>query len=70
MPAASDRRFPSLRQMVLDTTAARGLAEFYRQPLGYAYRDETNRPGPVSPTRGFTTCLSSAVPAALRAFQR
>jgi len=41
--------------MVLDTTAARGLAEFYRQPLGYAYRGETNRLAPMRPTRGFTT---------------
>lgn len=35
--------FPFLRSVVLDTTDARGLAEFYRQLLGYAYRpgDET-----------------------------
>lgn len=30
--------FPVLRQVVLDTTDARGLAEFYRQLLGLAYR--------------------------------
>lgn len=30
--------FPVLRQIVLDTTDARGLAEFYRELLGYAYR--------------------------------
>jgi maleylpyruvate isomerase len=30
--------FPVLRQVVLDTTDARGLAEFYRKLLGYAYR--------------------------------
>lgn len=30
--------FPSWRQVVLDTTDARGLAEFYRQLLGFAYR--------------------------------
>ena len=29
---------PRLRQVVLDTTDARGLAEFYRQLLGLAYR--------------------------------
>ena len=32
------RSFPLLRQVVLDTTDARGLAEFYRQLLGFAYR--------------------------------
>ncbi len=34
------------RQVVLDTTDARGLAEFYRQLLGFAYRagDETADP--------------------------
>lgn len=31
-------RFPTLRSTVLDTTDARGLAEFYRQLLGYRYR--------------------------------
>jgi len=30
--------FPTLRSVVLDTTDARGLAEFYRQLLGYEYR--------------------------------
>jgi hypothetical protein len=29
---------PTLLQVVLDTTDPRGLAEFYRQLLGYAYR--------------------------------
>jgi glyoxalase superfamily protein len=29
---------PVLRQVVLDTTDARGLAEFYRELLGYEYR--------------------------------
>jgi hypothetical protein len=29
---------PTLRSVVLDTTDARGLAEFYRQLLGYEYR--------------------------------
>ena len=29
---------PKLRQVVLDTTDVRGLAEFYRQLLGYRYR--------------------------------
>jgi hypothetical protein len=30
--------FPHLRQVVLDTTNARQLAEFYRELLGYGYR--------------------------------
>lgn len=38
--ATSDRvdSFPSLLQVVLDTTDARRLAEFYRKLLGYVYR--------------------------------
>jgi Glyoxalase-like domain len=32
--------FPQLRSVVLDTTDARHLAEFYRQLLGYRYRVE------------------------------
>lgn len=38
MSPESARSFPLLRSVVLDTTDARGLAEFYRQLLGYAYR--------------------------------
>jgi hypothetical protein len=30
--------YPNLRQTVLDSTDNRGLAEFYRQLLGYEYR--------------------------------
>src|SRR5438105_10470000 len=33
-----DRSFPTLRQVVLDTTDARTLAEFYRNLLGFQYR--------------------------------
>lgn len=39
--------FPVIRQVVLDTTDARALAEFYRQLLGYAYR-----PGDEPPAAG------------------
>ncbi|HXR42359.1 MAG TPA: VOC family protein [Acidothermaceae bacterium] len=39
--------FPVLRQVVLDTTDARGLAEFYRQLLGFEYR-----PGDEPPAVG------------------
>ena len=41
------RGVPVLRQVVLDATDARGLAEFYRQLLGYQYR-----PGDEPPASG------------------
>jgi catechol-2,3-dioxygenase len=41
-----DRRFPQLRQVVLDSTDVRGLAEFYRQLLGYHYRPGDDQPVP------------------------
>ena len=40
-------RFPLLRSIVLDTTDARRLAEFYRRLLGYEYR-----PGDELPPSG------------------
>ncbi len=40
---------PSLRSVVLDTTDARGLAEFYRELLGYRYRPGDERPGVGEP---------------------
>jgi catechol 2,3-dioxygenase-like lactoylglutathione lyase family enzyme len=43
----AERGFPQLRQVVLDTTNARGLAEFYRQLLGLRYR-----PGDEPPAAG------------------
>ena len=43
----SDDGDPTVRQVVLDTTDARGLAEFYRELLGYHYR-----PGDESPPSG------------------
>jgi hypothetical protein len=36
--------FPRFSQVVLDTTDARGLAEFYRQLLGYRYRSGDEPP--------------------------
>jgi hypothetical protein len=38
MTEGTSGSFPLYRQVVLDTTDARGLAEFYRQLLGYVYR--------------------------------
>ena len=44
---AAEPGFPQFRQVVLDSTDARGLAEFYRQLLGLAYR-----PGDEPPAGG------------------
>ena len=41
--------FPIVRQIVLDTTDARGLAEFYRQLLGWQYRPGDEPPAPGDP---------------------
>ena len=45
---------PVLRQVVLDTTDPRGLAEFYRQLLGLVYR-----PGDAPPPAGEPDPLGS-----------
>ena len=47
MTQEAEGPFPVLRQVVLDTTDARQLAEFYRQLLGYSYRA-----GDEPPTEG------------------
>jgi len=46
--------FPTLRQVVLDSTDARVLAEFYRRLLGYRYRsgDEPPPAGQPDPQAG------------------
>jgi catechol 2,3-dioxygenase-like lactoylglutathione lyase family enzyme len=41
--------YPELRQVVLDTTDARRLAEFYRRLLGLAYRPGDEPPPPGEP---------------------
>lgn len=45
------QRFPELRQVVLDCTDARALAEFYRQLMGFDYRpgDEPSPTGEPDP---------------------
>ena len=43
----AEQRVPVLRQVVLDCTDARALAEFYRELLGYRYR-----PGDEPPAAG------------------
>ena len=47
----TDQGFPTLRQVVLDTTDVRELAEFYRRLLGLRYRpgDEPPTPGEPDP---------------------
>jgi catechol 2,3-dioxygenase-like lactoylglutathione lyase family enzyme len=40
---------PLIRQVVLDTTDARGLAEFYRRLFGLEYRAGDEPPGPGEP---------------------
>ncbi|MGA3155158.1 MAG: VOC family protein [Streptosporangiaceae bacterium] len=39
-----EQEFPELRQVVLDCTDARALAEFYRRLLGLRYRPGDERP--------------------------
>ncbi len=43
------RSFPVLDQVVLDTTDARALAEFYRELLGFIYRPGDEPPGGTEP---------------------
>lgn len=45
----TDPKYPHLRQVVLDTTDARRLAEFYRQLLGFEYRPGHEPPPPAEP---------------------
>ncbi|MGY4642412.1 VOC family protein [Cellulomonas sp. URHB0016] len=44
-----DGSFPTIRQVVLDTTDARGLAEFYRALFGLRYRDGDSPPADGEP---------------------
>jgi hypothetical protein len=44
--------FPRVRQVVLDSTDARKLAEFYRQLLGYEYRQGDEPPDSGDDERG------------------
>jgi catechol 2,3-dioxygenase-like lactoylglutathione lyase family enzyme len=45
----AEQGFPTLRQVVLDGTDARSLAEFYRQLLGLRYRQGDEPPAPGDP---------------------
>jgi catechol 2,3-dioxygenase-like lactoylglutathione lyase family enzyme len=55
--------FPTLRSIVLDTTDARGLAEFYRQLMGYGYRPGDEPPPPGAPDPAGTDWLVLLDPA-------
>jgi hypothetical protein len=63
--------FPLLRSIVLDTTDARRLAEFYRQLLGYSYRpgDEPPAAGQPDPAGGDWLVLVDPAGRARLAFQ-
>ena len=64
--------FPTLRSVVLDTTDARGLAEFYRRLLGYDYRhgDEVPPPGEPDPAGRDWLVLVDPAGGARLAFQQ
>jgi catechol 2,3-dioxygenase-like lactoylglutathione lyase family enzyme len=64
--------FPRFRQVVLDTTDARALAEFYRQLLGLAYRpgDEPPAAGEADPRGRDWLVLRDAAGATGLAFQQ
>ncbi len=57
-----ERSFPVLRQVVLDCPDARGVAEFYRQLLGYRYRPGDEPPPAAAPTRRRRTGSCCATP--------
>lgn len=66
------RGFPELRQVVLDCTDARALAEFYRQLLGYRYRpgDEPPPVGAPDPAGQDWLVLRDAADTPRLAFQQ
>jgi hypothetical protein len=66
----AEQTFPVIRQIVLDTTDPRGLAEFYRQLFGLSYRpgDEPPPAGQPDPRGGDWLVLRN--PAGGLAFQK
>ena len=64
--------FPSLRTVVLDTTDARSLAEFYRQLLGFEYRagDQPPPAGEPDPNGGDWLVLRDPSGSTRLAFQQ
>ena len=68
----AEQGFPELQQVVLDTTDARALAEFYRELLGYRYRpgDEPPAAGEPDPKGRDWLVLEDAAAAHRVAFQQ
>jgi catechol 2,3-dioxygenase-like lactoylglutathione lyase family enzyme len=68
----AERGFPQLRQVVLDCTDARLLAEFYRRLLGLRYRlgDEPPAPGEPDPQGRDWLVLRDAAGSPQMAFQQ
>ena len=68
----NDVTYPILRQVVLDCTDARALAEFYRELLGLRYRpgDEPPAPGEPDTSGQDWLVLRAAGAGALLAFQQ
>ncbi|HZC71416.1 MAG TPA: VOC family protein [Jatrophihabitans sp.] len=64
--------YPVIRQVVLDTMDARGLAEFYRQMFGLRYRpgDEPPAPGEPDPYGSEWLCLRDPDGSPRLAFQQ
>ncbi len=69
---AAEPGFPEFRQVVLDSTDARALAEFYRQLLGLAYRpgDEPPADGEPDPLGQDWLVLRDATGSVRIAFQQ
>lgn len=68
----SEQPFPTLRQVVLDGTDARALAEFYRRLLGLRYRpgDEPPAAGEPDPAGADWLVLRGAAGGTRMAFQQ
>ena len=63
----AEQGFPEIQQVVLDSTDARALAEFYRALLGYLeYRVLHERPGVLGMSNGGTDFWLIAAPAERR----
>jgi catechol 2,3-dioxygenase-like lactoylglutathione lyase family enzyme len=68
----SEQTCPLIRQVVLDCTDARALAEFYRELLGFRYRpgDEPPAAGQPDPRGADWLCLRDADGSPQLAFQQ
>ena len=69
-PVQSEQRFPLMRQVVLDATDIRALAEFYRQLLGLRYRPGDEPPAGGQPDRADWLVLRGTAGGTQLAFQQ